>query len=345
MLDARILSRTLIVQTAFLGDVILTLPLLRNLKNKFPVAFLAVVATPEVAEALSGERCIDELILYDKRNRKRSKDVFSKICDDVRRQDFSCAILPHRSFRSAYLALRAGIKTRIGFHNSPGALFYTDRIRYHYALPEAQRNMRLLSRFEGSRDIETAWFSNAEVKRESGHAPRIVIAPGSQWKTKMWGAEHYGKLAAYCVEQGWNVDICGSGQDAVLCNTIFSSAASPLVENHCGKTGIPEFTELIRRATAVVANDSAPIHLANEVGTPVVAIFGPTVTEFGFAPRGIYDQVVQTEGLVCRPCSIHGDEQCPLGTHACMRDISPEMVISALRHVVNLRLGNANHIA
>src|SRR5579883_1162684 len=123
-LDTQILSRVVIVQTAFLGDVLLTLPMLRALKKQYPVKFLAAVVTPEAAEALSAESCVDELLLYNKRNAEKKNDAFENICREIRRRDFSCSLLPHRSFRSAYMAYRAGVKTRVGFHNSPGAWLY-----------------------------------------------------------------------------------------------------------------------------------------------------------------------------------------------------------------------------
>jgi heptosyltransferase-2 len=205
--------------------------------------------------------------------------------------------------------------------------------------------MSLLSVFNMDREPESAWFSPTQMKNVARDDVHVVVAPGSQWKTKMWGADRYDELVAYCVGQGWHVDVCGSRQDVNVCEHIVANTSSPLVENHCGKTGVSEFAEIIRRAVAVVSNDSAPIHIANEVGTPVVAIFGPTVPEFGFAPRGAYDQVVQTDGLLCRPCGIHGAERCPLGTHACMYDIFSESVIDALHHVVNLQLSNADRLS
>ena len=81
----------------------------------------------------------------------------------------------------------------------------------------------------------------------------------------------------------------------------------------------------------MVTNDSAPLHLASAVGTRVVAIFGPTIPGFGFGPRGSADQIVELAGLACRPCSLHGPAVCPLGHHKCMRDLSVEAVMEAVR--------------
>jgi heptosyltransferase-2 len=300
------------------------------------------VATPETADVFERDACVDEVIRFDKRGNVKSS--FGALCAEIRKRDFSCALLPHRSFRSASLAYRAGVGTRIGFHNAPGAFLYTHRAAYHYSIPEAQRNLSLLSAFGAAGALKNAWFSGTELKDIRERDVRVVLAPGSQWETKMWGAERYAELARHCVQEGWRVCLCGSGRDMALCDGIAAQIRSPLVENYCGKTGVQEFMEIVRRAAAVVSNDSAPVHVANEVGTPVVAMFGPTAPEFGFAPRGAYDQIVQVEGLLCRPCAVHGGEQCPVRTHACMKEISSDMVIEALRHVVNLQLENAHRV-
>ncbi|HEX9894642.1 MAG TPA: glycosyltransferase family 9 protein, partial [Gemmatimonadales bacterium] len=86
---------------------------------------------------------------------------------------------------------------------------------------------------------------------------------------------------------------------------------------------------LIERATVLVTNDSAPLHLAGAVGTPVVALFGPTVPAFGFGPTGAADRVVEVSGLACRPCSTHGPMVCPLGHHRCMIDLPVRSVLAA----------------
>jgi len=331
--DASALTRTLVIQTAFLGDVILTLPLLRALKKDTPVQFLGVVITPECADVLEGEESIDRVIVYEKR--KKTGGSFNKIVKEITGEKFSSAFIPHRSFRSALLAWRAGIKTRVGFSTSPAAWLYTDRVPHHYTLPEVQRNLSLLDVCTRDRSIFTEWFAPVHVK-QTHDGVRIVISPGTQWKTKMWISERYAEVITFCVSQGWRVDLCGGRNDINVCNEISHSLESPLVANHCGKTTIKEMFDIIGDANAVITNDSAPIHIANECGTPVIGIFGPTVPEFGFAPRGIYDQVVQTNGLICRPCMIHGGDVCPLGTHLCMKEISTDQVIEALQRVVAL---------
>ncbi|HEX9006414.1 MAG TPA: glycosyltransferase family 9 protein, partial [Bacteroidota bacterium] len=99
---------------------------------------------------------------------------------------------------------------------------------------------------------------------------------------------------------------------------------------------------LLRRCRLLVTNDTAPQHLAVAVGTPVVAIFGPTVPRFGFAPIGPLDTVVETPGLVCRPCGIHGGERCPIGTFECMNLITVQHVLAAVDHILERTSGPAD---
>jgi len=100
--------------------------------------------------------------------------------------------------------------------------------------------------------------------------------------------------------------------------------------NACGRLTLRQSAEVIRRAAVLVTNDSAPLHFAQAVGTPTVAIFGSTVPAFGFGPRGPRDRVVQRDGLSCRPCSAHGPPSCPLGHHLCMKSLSVEDVLLAI---------------
>jgi heptosyltransferase II len=110
-----------------------------------------------------------------------------------------------------------------------------------------------------------------------------------------------------------------------------SSAAAPdRVRIAAGQLTLRESAALLARARILVTNDSAPLHLATAVGTPIVALFGPTVPAQGFGPRGSRDVVLGHAGLACRPCSAHGPQVCPLLHHRCMRELSIETVLAAV---------------
>ena len=125
--------------------------------------------------------------------------------------------------------------------------------------------------------------------------------------------------------------VVGGPEDRGLGDEIVA-AAPGRAWNATGDLSLRQSAALIERAAVLVTNDSAPLHLASGVGTRIVALFGPTIPAFGFGPVGPDDTVVELEALDCRPCSKHGPQVCPLGHHHCMRELSVERVIRAIRH-------------
>jgi heptosyltransferase-2 len=151
----------------------------------------------------------------------------------------------------------------------------------------------------------------------------VVLAPGSVWPTKRWPMERFRALAERLVQSGHRVVVIGDA------STHGGVGEHERIADLSGRTTLREAAALIACARAVVANDSAPLHLASLQGIPVVGIFGPTIPEFGFAPYGPGSTVVQVR-QPCTPCSIHGTQKCPIGTHRCMTDVTPQMVLSVL---------------
>jgi heptosyltransferase-2 len=156
----------------------------------------------------------------------------------------------------------------------------------------------------------------------------VAIAPGSVWATKRW--PYYAELAAGLDR---TTVIVGGAEDARLADAIVEAGRGRAV-SAAGALSLRGSAALIRRAAVLITNDSAPLHLATAVGTPVVAVFGPTVPEFGFGPRRTGDIVLGHDELPCRPCSKHGPATCPLGHHRCMRDLSARDVAAALARII-----------
>jgi heptosyltransferase-2 len=172
--------------------------------------------------------------------------------------------------------------------------------------------------------------------RERGIEPGfIALAPGSIWGTKRWPG--YGELAA-AVDRP--IVIVGGRDDARLAHDVMA-AAPGRSHSAAGQLGLRASAALLARAAVLVTNDSAPLHLATAVGTPIVAVFGPTVTAFGFGPRGPRDRVIEHPSLPCRPCSAHGPQVCPLGHHRCMREIPVEEVAAAVAAVTGVEAHRA----
>jgi heptosyltransferase-2 len=157
----------------------------------------------------------------------------------------------------------------------------------------------------------------------------VALAPGSIWGTKRWPyyPDLVKRLDRSCV-------VIGSAADCDLADNIVTAAPTRAV-SAAGALPLRASAALISRAAVLVTNDSAPLHLATAVGTPIVAVFGPTVPEFGFGPRGQGDVTLGHPELPCRPCSRHGPERCPLGHHRCMRDLPVETVAAAVSVVLS----------
>ena len=332
----------LVVQTAFIGDVILTLPLVQLLKQNIPKAAVDIVVVPRASGLFSNHPAISHAISYDKRGKDGGIGGFRRMEMALEANRYDLAVVPHRSLRSALLVRLAGIPRRIGFNTSAGRLFFTDQVRYESGVHEIERNISLLSALgitpthhelprvypsDADRKTVDNLFEGLSVDRSS---PMVGIAPGTIWNTKRWPKERFAEVARRLVAQGIEVLLVGGDEDSRLCEEIRDLTGSPKVWNVAGKLTLLQSADALRRCRVLLTNDSAPMHLGVAVQTPVVALFGATVPDFGFAPYGVRDIVLETQGLTCRPCSIHGGDKCPIGTFECMLRITPESVVSTV---------------
>ncbi len=336
--------RIVVFQTAFLGDVILTIPLLTAIRRSAPGTETALVTIPSAAPLVQGHPDVTQVIVYDKHGNDRGFAGAARVIRALRQWNAGLAFVPHRSLRSALAIRLAGIPRRIGFTTSAGSFLFTDRVRYRKNAHEIDRNLDLLDPLDlrpqerilptlhpNARDAEiveqmTRPFFDIRVREP------IAVAPGSVWPTKRWVPEGYVKVCRMLAARGEPVVLIGGESDADLCAQI-AARAGPGVYSFAGSLSLMQSAAMVKASRILLTNDSAPQHLAVALGIPVVSIFGPTVTSFGFAPVGPYDEVVETPGLPCRPCSIHGGEKCPIGTFDCMNHILPEHVLAALDRV------------
>lgn len=336
--------RFVVFQTAFPGDVVLTLPLVQALKDGWPESHIGFVATPMAAELLRNHPAVGEVLVYDKRGIDRGAAGVRRLSQRLRDNRFDVALVPHRSIRSALVVWLARIPRRVGYSTSAGRFLFSDVVPYDPAAHEIDRNLTLLGPLgfrPGYSCVPSLYPSAADVATvdallhswgESGGVARrwIAVAPGSVWATKRWPVAHFLGLTKLFVDAGWTVALIGGEQDRLLCDQIAGTAGTERVLNAAGVLSLLQSAELIRRSDVLVSNDSAPMHLAVAMRVPVVAIFGPTVPAFGFGPSGPRDVVVERHGLACRPCSIHGGTKCPIGTFECMISITPAEVFRAV---------------
>jgi len=330
-------SAALVIQTAFLGDVVLSTPLLSALAERHGA--VDVVTTPLAAPLLETHPAVRQVFPYDKRGADRGWGGLKSLARRLREQAYAQAYLPHRSLRSAALAMLARIPARIGFAGGWSFLYTEARPKPR----TGHETERLLALANGAPGLYRPQLRpTAEDQRVADgliSGDFVALAPGSIWGSKRWPyyAELASKLAAAVV-------VVGGPDDAALGNEIVLAVEGgqgrSRAVNACGRLTLRQSAALIGRARLLVTNDSAPLHLATAMGTPVVAVFGPTVTEFGFGPLRPGDVALGVEGLECRPCSPHGPPACPLGHHRCMRELTVSAVLAAIEELGALRPRN-----
>jgi heptosyltransferase II len=324
----------LVIQTAFLGDVVLTTPLLSALAARNgPVD---VVTTTIAAPLIETHPAVRQVIPYDKRGIDRGWGGLRKLARLLSVEGYNRAYLPHRSLRTAALAWLARIPSRIGYSGTWSFLYTASRPKPRTG-HESDRLLALAE--EPPAAYRPQLRPTAEDERVAAGLVQgefVALAPGSIWGSKRW--PYYAELAARLADRVTVVAV-GSRDDAGLGDEISRAVGSAggRAVNACGQLTLRQSAALIGRATVLVTNDSAPLHLATAMGIPIVALFGPTVTEFGFGPVRPGDVALGVDALLCRPCSPHGPLQCPLGHHRCMRDLSVEAVIAAIEEIGALR--------
>lgn len=333
----------LVLQTSFLGDSLLTLPLLRRLKESLPEARVTVLTLPKNADVFRSCPWADEVILDDKRGAHGGPLGAWRIAAALRAKKFDLAVIPHRSLRSALVARLAGIARRVGFASSAGRFLLTDAVPFSWLAHDLERNLALARPLGGD-----AAPAEGEARYVTPPAPgpqllaaltragikdgdRLVgVHPGAAWATKRWLPERFAALCRLLAADGLKPMIVGGPGDAALGAQIARDGGAA---DLTGRTDLAELSALMGRLALFVTNDSGPMHLAAAAGVPVVALFGATTRELGFFPYGSRHRVVE-EPLACRPCGLHGARACPEGHFLCMRLLTVERAHAACREAL-----------
>lgn len=322
--------KLLIIQTAFLGDVVLTLPLIQAAKKHLK-AQISVVCIPSTKNILERHPSIDELVVFDKKADEKGFFSMIKFAKKLKDKKFDAVLVPHPSFKSGLISYLAAIPERVGFSNSAGKLFFTDKISFDGKKHQSERYLGLLKHFGVDAGYEKPEIYIDEKDDILPENKTIFgINPGSVWATKRWPAEKYAALAdRISSELGGQVVIFGGSDDAVTASEVEKNMKSHAV-NLAGKTTLKQLAALIKKCGVFITNDSGPMHIAAAFDVPVVAVFGPTVREFGFFPHSPKAAVVERT-MSCRPCGKHGPVECPEKHFKCMTGISASEVFEAVK--------------
>ncbi len=335
------IKKILFVQTAFIGDVILSTPLPRALKTTFPNAAIDVLVIPQTAIIYRNNPDISNIYTFDKRNIFKRVPAFLRLLLSLRRRKYDLAVSVHVSFTSSIIMLLSGVKTRVGY---PRQKLANLKPEFQKGIPVVRRSLQLMKAFTDQQfEHQTLLYPTIEEServdsfiQERGLASNklISIAPGSVWETKKWPAKYYSRLIALITGTGYKCVLIGGSGDHALCESIITDSGVEAI-NAAGKFTLLESAVLINRSRLIVCNDSSPLHLANAVKTPVLAFFGPTVRRFGFFPYQAFDRVLEIS-LPCRPCGKHGHDKCPQGHFKCMLSIYPEQAYEVFKEMEHI---------
>lgn len=337
--------RLLLAQTSFLGDAVLTTPLWWALRDALPATDVWWLVRPDAAPVVAPLAGADRVLVFDKRGGDGGLGGIARVAARLRRLDFDVAIAVQRSVRTALTLALAGIPERIGFAGAAGSPLYQHRVPHRGAhardrLLALAAPLGVMPRPAPDPQLATdpvAEESIAKLLADAGvaaDAPLLVVAPGAAWETKRWPAARFAELAADLVPSAFRhvavVGMAGDREHAAVVAERLRGVGSAAVLDLTGRTTTAELVALLARASLLVANDSAPAHVAAALGRPVVSLFGPTVPAQGFAPLGTRVRIVE-RALRCRPCSRHGSAYCPIGTHECLAGLPAAEVARAAR--------------
>jgi len=330
------LKRILIIQTASLGDVILSTPLVEKLHHFYPNTKIDFLLKSGYEGVLRRHPFIHHVIVWDK-SEKKYQNLFQLI-RMFREKKYDAVINVQRFFSSGLITALSGAKEKVGFSKNPLSLFFTKRIKHKISISadtphETERNLKLIEHLTDDSYYPMKLYPlKKHVAKVSQYKTKqyITLSPASLWFTKQYPKEKWVKFVS-SLDKDRTVYLLGSPKEKSLCKEIIKLSKHPNCLNLAGKLSFLESTALMKDAIMNYVNDSAPMHMASSVNAPIAVIYCSTVPEFGFGPRSENSNIIQVDGkLPCRPCGLHGLKQCPKKHFDCASKISNEQLLKCL---------------
>jgi heptosyltransferase-2 len=335
------LRHILIIRLSSLGDIVLTTPVLRLIRDHCPLARIDFLMKREYQDVLQTHPCVDRLLLVDSRQswwttlrtlRQTRYDLVLDLHGTLRSQVLAWGLVTRRRLVYGKHILRRALLVHVGW-NTLSAMTAVPEL---YAAP--LRRLGLQAPLPGlalSVDVEShdamQQYLTQTFPAGIDH-PLLAVAPGARWPTKRWSVDGFARVAEKFARQYQAaVVVLGDVTDAPLAQALCQRLTTPVL-NSAGQLTLRHTLALLQRCRLLLCNDSGLMHVATALNIPVVAIFGPTVQEFGFYPFRAQAHVV-SRVLPCRPCSTKGSRSCPRGHHACMQEVSSQDVFAAAQRL------------
>lgn len=329
-------KKVLIIRLSSLGDILLTYPLIKILKEKENNPIIHFLVKEKFAQAIESNPYVDKVIMLDEENHKEVK-LFIKI------EHYDITIDLQNNFRSHNL-YQFNLKSRIYRFKKPtlkkfllvnfkvNLLKENPSIALHYIrtiYPDYEtKNLPLY--FEIPEEKEKQSLEKLPEHFKSGIL--IGVCPGSKHYTKRYPEDLWKELLKKLIERNYFIAILGGKEDKEICKSLEIDENS--IANFQNENDLFETAALMKKCSIIISNDSGLMHLSSLLKIPTIAIFGSTVREFGFAPLFEKSVIVENNNLSCRPCSHIGKSNCPKKHFKCMREISPDLIIQKVEELM-----------
>jgi ADP-heptose:LPS heptosyltransferase len=339
-------QKFLVIQTAFIGDVVLATALIEKLHDYFPDAQIDFLVRKGNEALLTNHPYIHEVLVWDKKQHKLTN--LWRLIRRIRRTKYDKVINVQRFAATGLLTAFSGAKQTIGFDKNPLSFLFTRKIPHVVStsgapLHEIDRNQRLIATFTNDQPAKPRLYPSANdlnKVRPYQDRPYITVSPASVWFTKQYPAEKW--VSFLClVPSSYTIYLLGAPTDKDLCEYIATTGPAAVI-NLSGQLSFLQSAALMKEAAMNYVNDSAPMHFASAVNAPVTAVYCSTIPAFGFGPLSDEKFIVEIEEpLDCRPCGLHGYRACPRGHFHCAYKIQEAQLLEIL---TGDRLPNLPHI-
>lgn len=317
----------LLIQTAFLGDVILATAVVEKLNEYFPHSQIDFLLRKGNENVLQNNPLVNEILVFDKTKKKLS-NLFSLI-KKIRAKKYNVVLNLNRFGSSGLLTCFSGAKEKIGFDKNPFSFCYTKKVKHKIGngKHETERNQQLIDGLTDHLPAKPKLYpSENDYQKISSftgiqkNTQYICIAPASVWHTKQFPLAKWLQLIRMLKDV--SVFLIGSKEDFHLCEKIKQQCTEPTIVNLAGTLTLLQTAALMKGAAMNYVNDSAPLHIASAMNASVTAVFCSTIPAFGFGPLSADSKIAETkEKLSCRPCGLHGHHRCPEGHFKCAETI------------------------
>jgi heptosyltransferase-2 len=326
----------LVIQTAFIGDVVLATGIIEKLHAHFPGSQIDFMLRKGNEGLLANHPYLHEVIIWDKKNGKL-KNLWQLI-SKIRAAKYDYVINVQRFAATGLMTALSGAAETIGFDKNPLSRFFTKRIKHvigdvNNVIHEVTRNNELIKDFTGAVVMKPRLYPSADdfaSVQQYTRKPYITISPASVWFTKQYPKEKWVSFINR-VPSNYTIYLLGGPGDLALGTDIRNMSSHKNVVNLIGKFNFLQSAALMSEANMNYVNDSAPMHFASAVNAPVTAVYCSTLPSFGFGPLSDKSFIVEIqEPLKCRPCGLHGRPACPLGHFKCAHEIQDGQLLNSL---------------